>query len=894
MRIFFLYILLALTPALFNCQSKKKTKTSETSSVVTSSSTSSLAPAEENTPPKRERYQATNTLINDLVHTKLEMSFDWANKYLNGKATITLKPHFYPTRYCYLNARGMDIKSVKLFELSKVKESKTVNGKKTEVWVDKVSNKACLHTYRNDSIIIDLGREFSRDEKYLVEIEYTAKPEQLQQGGSSAISSDKGLYFINPDGKNPHKMRQIWTQGETQSNSAWFPTIDSPNQKTTQEMYITIPEKYTSLSNGVLIDSKKNNDGTKTDYWKMDLPHAPYLFMMGIGAFRKVTGDPWNGKEISYYVEPEYEEHASHIFANTKEMIEFYSNKLGVAFPWPKYAQIVVRDYVSGAMENTSATLHGDFAVYATAREILDGNRGEDIIAHELFHQWFGDLVTCESWSNLPLNESFATYGEYLWQEYKFGRDAADNHHLNSRAGYMASDKQVNLIRFDYKHREDMFDGFSYNKGGQVLHMLRNVVGDDAFFASLKKYLETKKFGTAEIHDLRLAFEEVTGRDLNWFFNQWFLAKGHPVLDVKYVYNEGKKKVELSVEQKQDFKIAPLYELPLYVDIYTNGKAKRHFINIKEAKETFELDCESRPQLVNFDAERQLLAVINYTKTLDEYIFQYKNAPLYQDRMEALDELSEKINEPGAYETVKLAAEKDKYHIIRIRCINKLNELANSKEAELKKLMLSIYNSDSKTTVRAAALEFLNKHYKKDPSLKEINEKAIQDQSLAIAEEALKYFIDQDPKLAMEKAELFSQESSKSIMYPISALYANHGSDKHIVFFNKNLKYFGGFELVTYLSNYIKFAKRCEIPENAITASMDFEGIAQEGGRFTKMGALRGLKDMVVLWTKKESDMKTAIENAKKENKDVSSMEKQLKTITETKDIINGLFKGVK
>jgi aminopeptidase N len=173
-------------------------------------------------------------------------------------------------------------------------------------------------------------------------------------------------------------------------------------------------------------------------------------------------------------------------------MISYFSNLLGVEYPWEKYAQIAVRDYVSGAMENTTATVFGD-DIQRTEKELLDAT-GVDIIAHELFHQWFGNLVTCESWSNLPLNESFATYGEYLWEEYKYGRDAADFHHYNSREGYLNSDKEVNLIRFNYEDKEDMFDGFSYNKGGQVLHMLRKVVGDDAFFASLKNYLETNKY----------------------------------------------------------------------------------------------------------------------------------------------------------------------------------------------------------------------------------------------------------------------------------------------------------------------------------------------------------------------------------------------------------------
>lgn len=848
-----------------------------------------------NTPPKKEIYRASNPIVCDLIHTKLEVNFDWTYSRLNGKATLDMKPHFYATRMCYLNARGFDIKSVKLYQVvstaaastSTVKAKPGVNqpadkAKKMEV---KMTELPCTFKYESDSIKLDLGREFKADEQFQVQIEYVAKPDELEQGGSNAISGDKGLYFINPKSTNPHKMPQIWTQGETQSNSAWFPTVDSPNQKTTQEIYMTVLDKFTTLSNGLLVDSKKNADGTRTDHWKLDLPHAPYLAMMGVGEFKKFTDEPWKGKEISYYVEAPYYEHAKAIFGNTKEMIDFFSTKLGVDYAWPKYAQIVVRDYVSGAMENTSATLHGDFAVYATTREILDGNKGEDIISHELFHQWFGDLVTTESWSNLPLNESFATYGEYLWQEYKFGRDAADQHHAQSRSGYMASNKQVNLIRFNYENREDMFDGFSYNKGGQVLHMLRKVVGDDAFFASLKKYLETRKFKTAEIHDLRMAFEEVTGKDMNWFFNQWFLAKGHPVIEVTKNFNLPEATIELTVEQKQNFKNVPLYELPLEVDIYQNGKVVRHHIVITEAKQTFKFKSEGSgmPNLVNFDAERQLLAELTYKKTTDEYIFQYKNAPLYSDRMEALKELYKEVSKnDGAYQTIKWAAENDKYHRVRQSAIGFLNSMAKEKEADLKPLMTKIFQFDKKTTTRAEALEFLNTHYANDPALNALNEKALMEPSYAIDAEALDYYVKKDPKLALEKAKPFEKEPGKAILYTLSGLYGGHGGASEIVFFHTNMKNFGGFELITFLSNYIKLAKRCEGYSEALTAARDFEIIAKDGGRFTKSGAVKGLKDLLAVWTKKETDAKAASMN-----------EKDLKTITETKDIIAGLLKGV-
>src|SRR5256885_4066080 len=342
----------------------------------------------------------------------------------------------------------------------------------------------------------------------------------------------------------------MWTQGENGPHLSWMANNDKPNQKTTEEITMTVPDKYVTLSNGLLTSQKKNTDGTRTDTWKMDLPHSPYLFFMGVGDYA-IIRDKYKNKEVSYYVEKAYAPVARRIFGNTPEMIAFYSRITGVDYPWPKYDQIVGRDYVSGAMENTTATLHEEDA-QQDARQLTDGNAWEDVIAHELFHQWFGDLVTTESWSNITLNESFANYSEFLWDEHKYGKDAADAHNYSDMQGYIGSNSQnKDLVRFYYKDKEDVFDAVSYNKGGRILHMLRNFVGDSAFFKSLNLYLTTNKFKSAEAHNLRLAFEEVTGKDLNWFWNQWYFGSGHPKLNITYSYNEGAKQATVVVEQTQ-------------------------------------------------------------------------------------------------------------------------------------------------------------------------------------------------------------------------------------------------------------------------------------------------------------------------------------------------------
>ena len=258
-------------------------------------------------------YRATETVLSDLVHTKLEVNFDWEKSRMNGIATITAKPHFYTTDSLVLDAKGMDINSV------------SMNGKPRPF------------DYDDAFLRIALDKAYTKNEKYTVVIDYVAKPEERKTGGSAAITSDKGLYFINPKNEQPGHKPHIWTQGETEASSVWFPTIDAPNAKTSQEILMTVQDKYITLSNGKLIGSKKNADGTRTDHWKQELPHAPYLFMMAVGEFA-IVKDSYTKKDgtvipVNYYVEKEWEQYAKDIFGETPAMIAHFSEQLGVEYP---------------------------------------------------------------------------------------------------------------------------------------------------------------------------------------------------------------------------------------------------------------------------------------------------------------------------------------------------------------------------------------------------------------------------------------------------------------------------------------------------------------------------------------------------------------------------------
>lgn len=709
-------------------------------------------------------YRSFPTKINDLVHTRLDARFDYNRSYLNGKVWLTLKPHFYATDSLQLDAKGMNIHKVELVRAGK--------------------NIPLKYQYVDSLVLqIKLDRTYKKDENYVVYIDYTAKPDEFKTEGSAAISDAKGLYFINPKGEEKDKPTQIWTQGETEASSVWIPTIDKTNQKTTQEFMLTVPAKYVTLSNGKMTAQKKNTDGTRTDTWVMELPHAPYLFFIGVGDFA-VVKDSYKGKEVNYYVEKSYEKVARKIFGLTPEMMKFFSEKVtGVEFPWVKYSQMVGRDYVSGAMENTTATLHQESA-QQNARELIDGNSWEGTIAHELFHQWFGDYVTAESWSNLTVNESFADYSQLLWLEYKYGADEAGFENYKEMQNYLGSaeSRSKDLVRFFYRDKEDMFDLVSYQKGGRILHMLRNYVGDEAFFKSLNKYLTTNKFGNGNAHKLRLAFEEVTGKDLNWFFNQWYFGSGHPKLEISYGYDVPTQTASVYIKQTQPGD--KLFKLPVSIEVYHGNSKKRYTVWAENAADTFSFSVASKPDLINVDADKVLLAEKKDTKTLSEWIHQYTYAGKYLDRRDAIDFAARNTSDPAAYDLL-VKALGDPFYNIRIRAILGLGN-AKPDAATIGKIE-TIAKSDKHAVVRSIAIDALAKQ--KNEAYKDFFTKATADSSYSVAGAALEALGLLDGKQAFAIANTLSKEDNKGrLLTAITNVIIKYGDESVFDFVTGNFE----------------------------------------------------------------------------------------------------------
>ncbi len=827
-----LLYLLATLAILTNCKTNKQVIQEEPAEVMALPELTIQSDDEEVTVT---RYQASNTRVNDLIHTKLEVKFDWEKQHLLGTAELTFTPYFYNTSTLVLDAKGMDIHSVKQAKSNFIKADNQSLMPDIEY--------SMKYDYDGMKLVIDLGRTYTRKEKYSVIIHYTAKPNELKATGSAAITDEKGLYFINPLGEDPNKMPQIWTQGETESSSCWFPTIDSPNEKTTQELAITVNDKFKTLSNGTMISSKKNEDGTRTDYWKQDQRHAPYLFMMAVGEF-EITKDSWtrpNGTkmEVNYYTEPEFTPYAKAIFGKTPKMIQFFSEKLGVTYPWDKYNQIVVRDYVSGAMENTTAVIHGDF-LYQTDRELLDSDN-ESIIAHELFHHWFGDLVTAESWSNLTINESFANYSQYLWDEYEHGREEADRNAFGEARGYFLSSTQGgyhDLVNFEYENEMEMFDGHSYNKGGRILHMLRYYLGDDAFFTSLNHFLTKMKFKAAEAHDLRLSFEEVTGKDLNWFFNQWYFDKGHPTLHYSQSYDSDKKEVTVTVEQGQNFNQFPVFQLPIEIDVYTNQGIKRESIFVTQKKQTFVFSSES-PLLVNFDAEKVILSQKTEDKPNSQWVYQLIHAPKYLDKKEALAELKNS-KDPEAVAAIYRLLELN-FDEFNNMGMSALGEMHNLMPAKLKSRLLKLTTHNSSSSVRANAYKSLTKFYAEDKGHEVLLEKGLKDQSYQVIGACLDGLAENNPNKALTFTKELEREKSSTVKEIIVSLYAEYGDKSNHEFFVKSIESTNGFAQYGLLSQYSNYLSRLDETEIPVSIPVYEKVIQNSSAWWMKMVGYQGL-----------------------------------------------------
>ena len=738
-------------------------------------------------------YRASATRVWDIKNTRIALNFNWKEKTAGAREWIKLHPYFYATDTMVLDAKSMRIDSVMLV------------GKKGNTKLD--------YTYEKDQLKIRFGQKYKMNDTVELYLKYTAMPYAAQTGGSGAITDDRGLYFINTDYKVPHKPSQIWTQGESESNSHWMITIDKPNSRTTTQIELTVPDSMTTLSNGAMIKQIKGYGHMRTDIWRMDMPMQVYVAMFAIGKF-SIIKDQWNKKEVNYYVEPEFASSAKLMFNHTPEMMEYFSKRTGVPFPWNKYDQVVVRDYVSGAMENTTAALFGEF-MNQNAREIADRN-SEDVVSHELFHEWFGDYVTCESWSNITVNESFANYGEQLWRTHKYGKASGDELAYNDLQGYIGSSQLVDpqLVRFYYESREDVFDAISYNKGGATLRYMNTIMGDEAFDKSMNIYLTKNALHSAEAHNWRLAVEEATGQDWNWFFNEWYFHAGHPVLRIVYNYNDTTQNLTVTVSQVQTEAIAAdsnfVYQLPLKATvIYGNEKSIIDW-NITKKKETFVYAYKNgqKPVIIP-DCEHVLPGEIKDGKKPAQWYEQFKQSEDYVSKKLAVSAAGRVTSDSTSQAIIDLALV-DKINSIRQNALSQLEKLQSDKyRRRWTNKIIAMAMNDSDKEVRATAFSVLGEW--KVNAAKQNMISVLHDSSYALAGKALEALgkIDNDTAYILAKT-LVNTDPRSTLDASIWSIVGKKGADEDIALIEQKAPYVSGTKKFSFsfsLNSYLKNVK---------------------------------------------------------------------------------------
>lgn len=650
----------------------------------------------------------------DQRNIKLDLHFDWEKEQAIGTATITLTPTVKDLRKVDLDGAYMTISGVTLTGGSALKFEYNAPDEKLSVFLDRAYQP---------------GEELS-----LVVSYHTNKPSAAARGLGGS-----GLTFIKPRPGEPTRLRQIWTQGEAESNHEWFPSFDHPNDFITSEIVATVEKPLGVISNGKLIEVKENPDGTRTFDWKIDEPHATYLTSLIVGEFVPVTGE-YDGVPIMTNVYPTEVEEGKVTAARLPEMVKFFSEKTGVKYPYAKYAQTTVRDF-GGGMENISATTQTDNMIH-DARTELD-QTSDSLQSHELAHQWFGDYVTCRSWSDIWLNESFATYFQAMWDEHHLGHD--DFLYLDVKANQesyyqaWARGQRRPIVTRNYANPDAVFDTYAYPRGGAVLHMLRTFLGEDNWWRSINHYLTKYAHQPVETEQFRIAIEETTGQPMDWFFEEWVYKMGHPVFRVTQEYDAANKSLTLTVRQDQhpdlesQFPQIALFQTPVDIEIGTAASTRVERVHIEPKEEqTFKFSMDSEPLLVNFDYGDTLIKELLFSKTVGQLLYQLAHDHDVMGRVWALQQLAARMNDDktaasdreSIVKAISETATKDQFWGTRLDAVTALNGVKDAKDA------LLAATKDANARVRARAVNSLAAL--KDPSLAATFQTLLNDQSYAV------------------------------------------------------------------------------------------------------------------------------------------------------------------
>lgn len=572
----------------------------------------------------------------DLRHVALDLRFDWNAEQAYGTATLTFTPLLANTKTATFNAALAAVNSVKL-----------ADGKALQFKMDA----------DKETLVVELDRAYQPNQTITIAIDYrSGKPKGGSPVGGAALT------FIKPNDRDANRPRQIWTQGQPENNRYWFPSFDHPSDFRTSELRATVEKQFMVISNGKLVSNVENKDNTRTVHWKMDVPYTNYLTSLIVGEYAAVDGK-YQDIPVQSFVYPNELAAGKATTGRLPQMVAAFSEVTGLKYPYNKYVQTMVKDF-GGAMENITATTMTD-TIIQDERALLTGDT-EDIQAHELAHQWFGDYVTCRDWSDIWLNESWATFMEVVWEEKSDGREEALLQNKEHQDAYFNTWRQGTrrpVVTKNYGDPDAVFDTYAYPRGGATLFMLRSQLGEDNFWRAVNYYLNKHAHQPVTTDDFRAAIEESTGQSMDVFFDQWIYKMGHPIFEISKSYDAASKTLKLNVKQTQkrdetsDYPQVEFFQTPVDIEIGTAAGTKVERVQIAALPEqTVSIPVQSEPTLVNWDFQNALIDEVKFNKSIDELAYQLKNDADVMGRMWALTELRTKSRSADVSEADKQKA----------------------------------------------------------------------------------------------------------------------------------------------------------------------------------------------------------------------------------------------
>ncbi len=608
-------------------------------------------------------------------HIALDLVFDIPHKRYSGTCKVRIAPVVDGIDRLTLDAVDLQITAVKV---GNAKQTFDYDGERLQV------------TLKNPT---QSGKPFTLTIDYAVE------------------NPQRGIYFVGPTEHYPDKPVQVWTQGEDEDSRFWFPCFDYPGQLATSEIRVRVPKKYTAVSNGELV-SAETEGSDKVYHWKLEKVHPSYLMTLAIGNFDEIK-DEWQGKPVSYYFEKGRKAEAKLTMGKTPQMMAALSKWFGYPYPFSNYDQVCVADFIFGGMENTTTTLLTDRCLI-DQRAAIDNQRAETLVAHELAHQWFGDLIVINHWSQAWVKEGAATYSEVLWIEETLGKEEALYYHLNHARAYLSEDKsryRRPLVTHIYREAIELYDRHIYEKGSCVYHMIRTELGDELFTRSLRTLLEKHAHSTVETIDLLRAIDQATGRNLRFLFDQYVYRGGHPDYKVGYSWDGESNLAKLTVTQTQvaDGKSQVqegLFDLkvPVGFGYVKEGKAavKTFRVRVHEREQALYFPLENKPDFISFDVGNHLLKTVELTYPVAELKAQLAHDPDPISRLFAAEALAKKGN-LEAIAALETALKSDPFWAVRAEVAEQLGsvQLAQAEAALITGL------KDAHPKVRRAVVEAL-------------------------------------------------------------------------------------------------------------------------------------------------------------------------------------------